>query len=71
LAEAISSRSWLDPPLKKRKLSLDFPTIAHFNAGSSEKEKPYFGGLEINILKGLNDLFEDLETKTYKNSVSG
>jgi len=58
-----SSRSWLDPLLKKG-IEFDFPIHRSFNELSEKEKALLWTGNKY--FKGLNAFFEDLETKTYK-----
>jgi len=58
-----SSRSWLDPLLKKG-IEFDFPIHRAYNELSEKEQGLLWTGNKY--FKGLNAFFEDLETKTYK-----
>jgi excinuclease ABC subunit A len=58
-----SSRSWLDPLLKKG-IEFDFPIHRAYNELSEKEKALLWTGNKY--FKGLNAFFEDLETKTYK-----
>jgi excinuclease ABC subunit A len=58
-----SSRSWLDPLLKKG-IEFDFPIHRAYNELSEKEQALLWTGNKY--FKGLNAFFEDLETKTYK-----
>ena len=58
-----SSRSWLEPLLKKG-IEFDFPIHRSYHELSEKEQAILWTGNKY--FKGLNSFFEDLETKTYK-----
>ncbi len=58
-----SSRQWLEPLLKKG-IEFDFPIHRSYNELTEKEQKLIWTGNKY--FQGLNEFFEDLETKTYK-----
>ncbi len=58
-----SSRSWLEPLLKKG-IEFDFPIHRSFHDLTEKEQQLIWKGNKH--FKGLNDFFKDLETKTHK-----